>query len=207
LVAGLCLDTPNDRIVFFFQLSVSSLGFYQRAALFFQALFEITNLLPKTNRHSGRCWSNRIAQLNFGLGGPGVWLSRFPQLGHLLNLATSAVKRVDDESFAIDFAESNKFLESAQRCRAVIMLARELDQPVHPELGEHRRFHPGLPVVGKRIVRCDLGRRGPTRDLIKTHRAKGASIFVLAQKPTLIHEPGIILLAMANWWRPVTHLG
>jgi hypothetical protein len=40
--------------------------------------------------------------------------------------------------------------------------------------------------------------------LIKTHRTKGASIFVLAQKPTLIHEPGITLLAMANWKVPAT---
>ncbi len=118
-----------------------------------------------------------------------------------------AIAGVDDESFAIDFAEPNKFLEGAQRCRSVIMLAGKLDQPVHSELSQHRRFHPGLPVVRKRIVWCDLRRRCPARDLIKTHRTKGASIFVLAQKPTLIHEPCITLLAMANWKVPATQPG
>jgi hypothetical protein len=38
--------------------------------------------------------------------------------------------------------------------------------------------------------------------LIKAHRTKRASIFVLAQKPTLIHEPCITPLAMANWKPP-----
>ncbi len=84
------------------------------------------------------------------------------------------------------------------------MLACKLDQPVHPELGQHRRFHPGVPVVGKRIMWCDLRHSSPARDLIKTHRTKGASIFVFPQKPTLIHEPNVTLLAMANWKAPAT---
>ena len=115
-----------------------------------------------------------------------------------------AVAGVDNESFTIDFAESNKFPEGAQGCRSVIMLAGELHQPVHTKLSQHRRFYPGLPVVRKRIVWCDLRRRRPARDLIKTHRTEGTPIFVLAQKPTLIHEPGITLLAMANWKAPAT---
>ena len=142
--------------------------------------------------------------MNFGLSGAAVWLSHFPQLGHLLNLTICAVTSVDDKSFSIDFAESNKFLEGAQRCRAVIMFAGELYQPVHAELGQHRRFYPGLPVVRKHIVWRDLRRRCPACDLIKTHRTKGASVFVFAQKPTLIHEPCITLLAMANWKRRAT---
>jgi len=84
------------------------------------------------------------------------------------------------------------------------MLARELHQPVHTELSQHRRFHPGLPIVRKRIVWRDLRRRRPARDLIKAHRTEGAPIFVFAQKPTLIHEPGITLLGMANWKAPET---
>ena len=87
------------------------------------------------------------------------------------------------------------------------MLAGELDQPVHTKLSQHRRFYPGLPVVRKRIVWCDLRRRCPARDLVKTHRTKGASVFVLAQKPTLIHEPCITLLAMANWKVRATQRG
>jgi hypothetical protein len=112
-VTGLCFDTLDDRIVFFFQLSVAPLGLHQSMALVFQTLFEITNLLLETNRHPRYRWSNGIAQLNFGLGIAGICLSRFPQLGHLLNFAMSAVASVDDESFAIDFAEPNKFLEGA----------------------------------------------------------------------------------------------
>jgi hypothetical protein len=133
------------------QLSVSSLGFDQSAALFFQALFEITNLLLETNRHSCYCWANGVAQHNFGLSIRGICLARFPQLRHLLNLATGAVAGVDDKSFAINLARPNKFLEGIQRCRSVITLVCKLDQPVHPELGQHRRFHPGMPIVGKRM--------------------------------------------------------
>jgi len=119
----------------------------------------------------------------------------------------SAIASVNDESFAIDFAEPNKFLKGAQGCRAVIMLARKLDQPVHTKLSQHRRFHPGLPVIRKRIVWCDLRRSCPARDLIKTHRTKGTSIFVFAQKPTLIHKRCFTLLAMANRKPQATLLG
>jgi hypothetical protein len=34
--------------------------------------------------------------------------------------------------------------------------------------------------------------------LIKTHRTKGASILVFAQKPTLIHEACVTLSVMEN---------
>src|SRR5947199_9322509 len=101
-----------------------------------------------------------------------------------LNHTTSTEAIVDNESFAIKFAEPNKFLESSQGRRAIIMLAGKLDQPVHTELSQHRRFQPGLQVVRKRIVRCDLRRSCPARDLMKTHRTKCTSIFVLAEKPT-----------------------
>jgi hypothetical protein len=66
-IAGLCADTLDDRIVFFFQLSVSPLRFHQSAALFLQALFEITNLFLEAKRHPRHRWSNGIAELNFGL--------------------------------------------------------------------------------------------------------------------------------------------
>src|SRR5215813_10761599 len=70
--------TSDDCVVFFFQLSVSPIGFHQSAALFFQALFEITDLLLETNRHPRHSRCNGIAQLNFGLTLSDVCLSSFP---------------------------------------------------------------------------------------------------------------------------------
>ena len=73
------------------------------------------------------------------------------------------------------------------------MLARQLDQPVHAELREHRCFDPGLPVAGQSVVRCDLRRSSPTRNLLELHRAEGATVLVFAEKPFLVHREILVI--------------
>jgi hypothetical protein len=69
-------------------------------------------------------WSDGVAELNLELVFVGFWPGGFPQVGHFAYLAACAVASVDYDSFAVDFAESNKFPRRAKRSRPLVMLAR-----------------------------------------------------------------------------------
>src|SRR5206468_10443565 len=45
---------------------------------------------------------------------------------------------------------------------------------------------------GQSIMRRDLRRSSPTRDLVELHRAEGASTLVFAEKPTLVHRKFVV---------------
>src|SRR4030095_7291926 len=92
------------------------------------------------------------------------------------------------ESMAIDFAEPNKFLQCAERSWSVIIFAGQLNEPVHAQLREHRRFDPGLLIAGQHVVRRDLRGSCPMRDLIEPHRPESASVLMFAEKPPLTHR-------------------
>jgi hypothetical protein len=51
-----------------------------------------------------------------------------------VDLPANTVAGVDYHSSAIDFAEPNKFPQSTERSRSVVMLTGQLDEPVHAEL-------------------------------------------------------------------------
>src|SRR5262249_14537261 len=74
---GLGFGASDVGFVFFFQLGVPPIASHQGAALFFQVLFETTDLLWETNRHPRHSRCNGIAQLNFGLTLSDVCLSSF----------------------------------------------------------------------------------------------------------------------------------
>src|SRR4029453_16564531 len=134
----------------------------------------------------------KVPELNLDLVFVGLWLGGFPQVAHFVDLPANTVAGVDYHSCAVDFAEPNKFPQSTERSRSVVMLTCQLDEPVHPQLREHRRFNPGLPVAGQSVVRRDLRRSSPARNLVELHRAESASILVFAEKPLLVHWNRIV---------------
>jgi hypothetical protein len=68
------------------------------------------------------------------------------------------------------------------------------------QLGKHWRLEPVLLVVGKLVVRSDLGGSGPTADLFERKRTENAAVLVLAQKPGLAGDsiPSLVRLGRAR---------
>ena len=86
-----------------------------------------------------------------------------------------------------------ELLDRTKRGRSVKAFRCHLDQPIHSQLGKHRRFRPGDLVGRDAIVRRDLGGRSPTGELREWERAKDAALFVLSEEPILpgrrLHYP------------------
>ena len=142
-------------------------------------MFEFANPVLQIDRHAA---GGRLG----GRDGVRFMNLRLQQLRHFLNLPAGAVTRVDHESFAVDLAQANEFLNRAKRGRSVITLGCYFHQPIHSQLREHRRFRPGLLVARNDIMRRDACRRCPARQLFKFQRAENIAVLVFPQKPLLV---------------------
>src|SRR4029453_16022734 len=118
MMPGLRQVAPQEILIFSLQLVVTLLALRKRAPLFLERLLEIANSFLKTDRHFRYGRPDGIAELNFNLIFFDLWLGDFPQVRHFPDLATCTVASVDDDSFAVDFAEPNKFPQSTERSRS-----------------------------------------------------------------------------------------
>ena len=99
------------------------------------------------------------------------------QRGDVLDLRAGSILCVDEGRVRVDLPEVEKFLDRAQSGRAVELLGGDLDQPIHPQFGHHRRFEPDVLVARNFVQRRDLCCRGPRGDLLKIYRAVDLIVF------------------------------
>src|SRR6476659_10227175 len=117
-------EVPQQKVlVFSLQLVVTLLALGKRAAFFLERLLEVANSFLKASGHFRYGRPDGIAELNLELVFVGLEGHGFPQVRHFPDLAASTVTAVDHDSFGIDFAESNKFAQGAERSRSIIILA------------------------------------------------------------------------------------
>jgi hypothetical protein len=154
-----------------FQLPVTRFAFLQRAPLLKQALLQVANPVAQVDRH--RAGRGRLVRgSTLGIDSALRLAGQLEQIGQVLDLAAGSVARIGDESLLPDFAEAKKFLDRTYRGGAVIALARHFHEPIHSQLGKHRRFEPGSLIVRELVVGRNLRGRRPTSHLLEGNGPK-----------------------------------
>src|SRR4051812_34944402 len=78
------------------------------------------------------------------------------QLRDFFDHRDRAVAAIRHRRIGIDLTDHQKLAHRTERGRAVKLVGAHLDEIVHAELGNHRRLHPGLLVVGYLVEWRDL---------------------------------------------------
>ena len=85
----------------------------------------------------------------------------------------------------VDLAQAHELLDGAQRGRAVVPFARQFDEPIHAERFQHRRLDPSDSIGREHVLRGDLRRRGPARELLEGERPENVAVLIFSKEPLL----------------------
>lgn len=100
---------------------------------------------------------------------------------------------IDQKSLLVDLAEAHELLDRAQCGRPVIAFARQFDEPIHAELLQHRRLDPRHLIGREDVLRGDLRRGCPARELLEGERPENVAILIFSEEPRLrdrrVHYP------------------